>query len=263
MKRGGRPLQGRATRASILADYLPLKAGAAKPAAASARVAPVEAPEPEPYRKVEPEDDDSVNPFAYLPDLCGSRRLRGYPSWRWSDQAVGWATAEYRYRIWEEHTWRATPGALEVFRAIEEYKPMTFGVLLVVVVPGTGGQRDVIDDLVARLAIERPRIGLRVCNLVELEIPRERKEDHERHHDALDHHEGHGAPVDLARGHRLHALARKTVGIGHLGGHRAQEEQREAERRVARGHLCPRDSGRGGCLRADSRLRPAAARERS
>jgi hypothetical protein len=65
------------------------------------------------FETVEPEDDDSVIPFAYLPDLGGSRRLRGYPSWRWSDQAVGWATAEYRYRIWEEHTWRATPGVLE------------------------------------------------------------------------------------------------------------------------------------------------------
>jgi hypothetical protein len=65
------------------------------------------------FETVEPEDDDSVIPFAYLPTLGGSRTLRGYPSWRWRDQAVGWATAEYRYRIWEEHTWRAAPGGLE------------------------------------------------------------------------------------------------------------------------------------------------------
>lgn len=65
------------------------------------------------FETVEPEDDESVIPFGYLPTLGGSSRLRGYPSWRWRDQAVGWATAEYRYRIWEEHTWRAKPGALE------------------------------------------------------------------------------------------------------------------------------------------------------
>jgi hypothetical protein len=65
------------------------------------------------FETVEPEDDDSVIPFGYLPHLGGSRILRGYPSWRWTDQAVGWATAEYRYRIWEEHTWQATPGVLE------------------------------------------------------------------------------------------------------------------------------------------------------
>ncbi|HYO45782.1 MAG TPA: BamA/TamA family outer membrane protein [Gemmatimonadota bacterium] len=65
------------------------------------------------FEAVEPENEDSVIPFGYLPDLGGSSRLRGYPSWRWTDQAVGWATVEYRYRIWEEHTWKATPGALE------------------------------------------------------------------------------------------------------------------------------------------------------
>ena len=65
------------------------------------------------FEAVEPEDEESVIPFGYLPTLGGSTRLRGYPSWRWRDQAVGWATAEYRYRIWEEHTWRATPGVLE------------------------------------------------------------------------------------------------------------------------------------------------------
>lgn len=62
---------------------------------------------------VEPDDEDSVIPFGYLPTLGGSTRLRGYPSWRWRDQAVGWARAEYRYRLWEEHTWQATPGVLE------------------------------------------------------------------------------------------------------------------------------------------------------
>lgn len=45
----------------LLADYLPLKAGTKPPPAAVAvatTVAPVEAPEPESYRKIEPEDDD-------------------------------------------------------------------------------------------------------------------------------------------------------------------------------------------------------------
>lgn len=42
---------------SLLSDYLPLKAGE-KPASSSAAGAPVDAPEPESYRKVEPEDDD-------------------------------------------------------------------------------------------------------------------------------------------------------------------------------------------------------------
>lgn len=65
------------------------------------------------FETVEPEDDDSVIPFVYLPTLGGSSSLRGFSSWRWRDQAVAWATAEYRYRIWEEHTWRATPGVLE------------------------------------------------------------------------------------------------------------------------------------------------------
>lgn len=65
------------------------------------------------FEAVEPENDESVIPFAYMPTLGGTTRLRGYPSWRWRDQAVGWATAEYRYRIWEEHTWQATPGVLE------------------------------------------------------------------------------------------------------------------------------------------------------
>lgn len=65
------------------------------------------------FEVVEPEDDDSVIPFGYVPTLGGSGRLRGYPSWRWRDEAIAWATAEYRYRIWEEHTWRATPGVIE------------------------------------------------------------------------------------------------------------------------------------------------------
>ena len=42
----------------LLADYLPLKAGAAKPAGATATAEPVEAPEPESHRKLEAEDDD-------------------------------------------------------------------------------------------------------------------------------------------------------------------------------------------------------------
>ena len=65
------------------------------------------------FEVVEPEDDDSVIPFGYVPTLGGSSRLRGYPSWRWRDEAVAIATIEYRYRLWEEHTWRATPGVLE------------------------------------------------------------------------------------------------------------------------------------------------------
>jgi outer membrane protein assembly factor BamA len=65
------------------------------------------------FETVEPEDNDSVIPFIYLPTLGGSNSLRGFSSWRWRDQAVAWATAEYRYRIWEEHTWRSMPGVLE------------------------------------------------------------------------------------------------------------------------------------------------------
>jgi hypothetical protein len=65
------------------------------------------------FEAVEPDDEDSIIPFGYLPTLGSSSRLRGYSSWRWRDQAAGWATAEYRYRIWEEHTWSATPGVLE------------------------------------------------------------------------------------------------------------------------------------------------------
>ncbi len=42
----------------LLADYLPLKAGAAMPPVAGGKVEPVEAPEPESFRKVEAEDDD-------------------------------------------------------------------------------------------------------------------------------------------------------------------------------------------------------------
>lgn len=41
-------------------------------------------------------------PFPYLPSLGGSRRLRGYDPWRWTDHAAGFATAEYRYRIWQD-----------------------------------------------------------------------------------------------------------------------------------------------------------------
>ncbi len=42
----------------LLADYLPLKAGAAKPPVAGGKGEPVEALEPESFRKVEAEDDD-------------------------------------------------------------------------------------------------------------------------------------------------------------------------------------------------------------
>jgi biopolymer transport protein ExbD len=42
----------------LLSDYLPLKAGAKPAAATSVKVEPVEAPEPEAYRRPEPEDDD-------------------------------------------------------------------------------------------------------------------------------------------------------------------------------------------------------------
>jgi outer membrane protein assembly factor BamA len=51
------------------------------------------------FEEVEP-DGDSEIPFQYLPTLGGSRRLRGFDSWRFRDRAVAFATAAYRYRIW-------------------------------------------------------------------------------------------------------------------------------------------------------------------
>lgn len=68
---------------------------------------------------VEPDDDDSVIPFVYLPTIGGSSRGRGFKSWRWRDEAVASAVAEYRYRIWEEHTWRSAPGVLEAALFVE------------------------------------------------------------------------------------------------------------------------------------------------
>lgn len=50
-----------------------------------------------------PSGDDEI-PFVYLPTLGGSDILRGYDSWRWRDQATAAASAEFRYRIWQEHT---------------------------------------------------------------------------------------------------------------------------------------------------------------
>lgn len=52
---------------------------------------------------VDPEGDDDI-PFQYLPSLASSKTLRGYRSWRWRDRAVAYGSAEYRYRLWQEHT---------------------------------------------------------------------------------------------------------------------------------------------------------------
>jgi hypothetical protein len=52
---------------------------------------------------VEPDSDEDIIPFPYLPALGGSQTLRGFSSWRWRDRAAAYATAEFRWRIWLEH----------------------------------------------------------------------------------------------------------------------------------------------------------------
>ena len=59
-----------------------------------------------------------------------------------------------------------------------------------------------------------------------------REHDDKRHHDTLDDHEGHIAPVDLACSNRRHPQPSHLVGIFVLRRNRAQIEQREAERRM-------------------------------
>lgn len=51
------------------------------------------------FEEVEP-DGDSAIPFAYLPTLGGSKRLRGFDSWRFRDNAVAYGSLAYRYRVW-------------------------------------------------------------------------------------------------------------------------------------------------------------------
>src|SRR3712207_8561048 len=51
----------------------------------------------------------------------------------------------------------------------------------------------------------RSRIGNGAGGFVVHDDPRE--DHHDGHHDELDDHKGNGTPVDLARGHRLHALS--------------------------------------------------------
>lgn len=53
--------------------------------------------------EVDPQNDEGV-PFVYLPALGGSETLRGYSSWRWRDMAAVTGTAEFRWKIWLEHT---------------------------------------------------------------------------------------------------------------------------------------------------------------
>ncbi|HUP01167.1 MAG TPA: BamA/TamA family outer membrane protein [Gemmatimonadota bacterium] len=56
------------------------------------------------FDTAEPEDDEDVIPFVYLPSLGGSTHLRGHESWRFVDRTAGYGTVEYRYRIWQEST---------------------------------------------------------------------------------------------------------------------------------------------------------------
>ena len=55
------------------------------------------------FDQVEPKDDEDEIPFVYLPNLGGSKRLRGYDTWRFTDQTAAYGTVEYRYRIWHEN----------------------------------------------------------------------------------------------------------------------------------------------------------------
>src|SRR3546814_8304743 len=61
-----------------------------------------------------------------------------------------------------------------------------------------------------------------------------RENQHQRHHQDLDEDEGHRAPVDLAGGDLAGQLAGDLVDIVMDRRHTAQEEQREAERRMHR-----------------------------
>lgn len=52
--------------------------------------------------EVDPDEDGGTVPFPYLPALGGSSSLRGYDSWRWRDFAAAAATAEFRWKVWQE-----------------------------------------------------------------------------------------------------------------------------------------------------------------
>ena len=55
------------------------------------------------FDQAEPVSGDDEIPFVYLPTIGGSDRLRGYNTWRFTDRAAAYGTAEYRYRIWHEN----------------------------------------------------------------------------------------------------------------------------------------------------------------
>lgn len=52
----------------------------------------------------ESDEENGFIPFPYLPALGGSQSLRGFGSWRFRDRAAVYGTAEFRWRIWHEHT---------------------------------------------------------------------------------------------------------------------------------------------------------------
>src|SRR5665811_1395938 len=94
-----------------------------------------------------------------------------------------------------------------------------------------------------RLAeVERRQIDLRDFDLHLVRIDRRggalvvhdhgREQDDQQHHDHLDHHERHGAPVDLAGGDPIRALASDAVIVRLARRDRAQIEQGETERRM-------------------------------
>lgn len=63
--------------------------------------------------EADPSEEDGVIPFEYLPTLGGSSSLRSFDSWRWRDRAAISGTAEFRYRIWEEHSPDPSPAVIE------------------------------------------------------------------------------------------------------------------------------------------------------
>ncbi len=63
--------------------------------------------------EADPSEEDGVIPFEYLPTLGGSSSLRGFDSWRWRDRAAISGTAEFRYRIWEEHSLNPSRAVIE------------------------------------------------------------------------------------------------------------------------------------------------------
>lgn len=64
--------------------------------------------------EADPSEENGAIPFEYLPTIGGSKSLRGHSSWRFRDRAAASGTAEFRYRIWQEHTPDAsTAGVIE------------------------------------------------------------------------------------------------------------------------------------------------------